>query len=540
MKFSSMSKAEKLCVIGMGVTLLIIIICAVLLYRHNQQKSGNQAEKNQNFGEATEELADEMINYPTNIQLNKPMKDFQMTGSDGLILNLSDFKGKNVIILFWTSWCKYCKEEFTYMEEYAKLLQNYDDVEFILLNKLDGEKETKEQALEYLEENEIPFTTYFDENLAIYEELGIKIVPTMLGIDSQGVLKICEPGFEGGADYLEAMINYIKFGGSYQTEQFIGEGLTSQEGGVYVNYYDVENESPSGYDVLSESQGIMMEYAVIKKDKVLFDRYYTYVKDKMLISDSLAGWMVTEKGVSKTNSSIDDLRIYRALYDANQLWGGYEEEVNRWEISIYRFNVNSKKQLVDYYDFKTKKKAKRFTLCFADLEALYLLKESNSDYLQTYDNAYELILGGFISNEFPFYYSWYDYEKSEYVADELNMAEAMYTLLHLARVGELKEETITQLEFMMESGGIKARYTTEGKVVEGYNYESTAIYALVAMIGQKIGNDNLITKAIARMEFMRVNDVSLSWNGAFSANEGKDIFSFDQCMPLLAYANLED
>ena len=49
----------------------------------------------------------------------------------------------------------------------------------------------------------------------------------------------------------------------------------------------------------------------------------------------------------------------------------------------------------------------------------------------------------------------------------------------------------------------------------------------------------MVTKAFARMELMHVNDSSLIWNGAFTAAEGKDIFSFDQCMALLAYGYLK-
>ena len=541
MKTSSRKRIEKLCIIGIIIALLVFAVCAKMLLREqkngkdNALGTGVDADDN---AEKEDTLADEIIYYPSQIQINETIPELTFYDEDGVEIKISDFRGKNVILLFWTSWCKYCKEEFQNMQEYSKLLEGYDDVEFILLNKLDGEKETKEQALTFLKENNIPFTTYFDEDLTIFNSLGIKIVPTMLGIDSEGVLKLCNPGNIGTADNLATMIQYVRNGGATETEKFITNELTV-EGGVHTNYLEIDRESPAGFDVLSESQGIMMEYAVLKKDKVLFDRFLDYVLQNMLMSNSLAGWMVTkEEGAAETNALVDDLRIFKAVYQANEHWGGYDELVKRWGENILEYNI-SNRQLVDYYDSKTNKKAKRITLCFLDLEAIELLNNVKNSNHDLYEQSYQLVEGGFINNEFPLYYSWYNYKKMEYVTDNLNMAEAMNTLLNLARVGELKDETIIWLENSLENGGIKARYTTAGGIVEGYNYESTAIYALVAMIGDEIGNTKLVTKAVARMELMRVNDSSLKWNGAFTAAEGKDIFSFDQCMALLAYGYLE-
>ncbi|MDF2944318.1 MAG: glycoside hydrolase [Herbinix sp.] len=539
MKFSSLNKIEKSCIVGILIAFLIIIVGAIFLITDKNGKNGsNTSEIDEDTGNS-EELADEMIYYPSSIQINEPVQDYTLYDANGISSRISDYRGKNVILLFWTSWCKYCKEEFKYMPEYAKLLESYDDVEIILINKFDGIKETKEQALTFLNENKIPFPSFFDENLMIYNSLGIKIVPTMIGIDSEGILKVCKPGQIGTVDNLKAFIDYVKFGGAADTEKFITNEMTTVEGGVHVNYLESEQPSPAGFDILSESQGIMMEYGVLKKDKALFDQYLNYVTKNMLVSDSLAAWMVTKEGsAADSNALVDDLRMYKALYRANQLWGGYDELLNNWGKSIIEYNTN-KNQPVNYYDFKAKKKANRISLCFLDFEALKLLEKIDTNVVGIYDNSNQLMKEGYISNDFPFYYSYYDYDKKEYSSDDLNMAEAMYTLLNLARVNELGENSITWIEKSLESTGIKARYTINGDIVEGYNYESTAIYAIVAMIGKEIGNNKMVTEALSRMELVRTFDSSLLWKGTFTTDDGKDIFSFDQCMALLLYGYLE-
>lgn len=528
------------CMICFGIALIIFAMGAVwLLKDYNGNRNTNTSDKRLESASGTStELADEMIFYPDNIQLNQKLQDLYFYKANSDVVKLSDFYGKNVIIMFWASWCEYCRDEFDYIKDYADLIKKHDDVEFILLNKLDGIKETREQAMAYLKENNIPFTAYFDEKLKIYNNLGIKIVPTFLGINRQGVLKICKPGNIGGSDGLSAFVDYVKYGGMYGTEQFITNQLTNDNGGVHTNYLESNNSSPSGYDVLSESQGIMMEYGVLKKDKALFERYLSYVTEKMLGSNSLASWIVTEEGKSNINSLVDDFRIYKALYQANKLWGGYDRLVKQWEKGILKYNTK-RNNIVDSYDFKYKKKAQRLTLCFADFEALQLLQQSDKRYEGIYENALQLVKAGYISNEFPLYYSWYDYEKKQYVPDNLNTAEAMYTLLNLAKAGELKKETIDWIKTTMNNGGIKARYTVEGKVVDGYNYESAAVYAIISMIAGQIHDDRLMSDALVRMERLRVNNKASLLNGSFSGNDEENIYSFDQCMPLLAYAYIE-
>jgi hypothetical protein len=87
----------------------------------------------------------------------------------------------------------------------------------------------------------------------------------------------------------------------------------------------------------------------------------------------------------------------------------------------------------------------------------------------------------------------------------------------------------------MDAGGVKARYKTDGTVVEGYYYDSTAVYALIAMIGEIEGDKKLQGKAPKKMEKMRIMDTAYPYYGAFGLEDGSGITSFDQVMAMLAY-----
>jgi peroxiredoxin len=150
-----------------------------------KQEIGN-TEKDK--GETVTKLTEKLDLLPNNYSLNDKMPEISFVTENNEELKLSNLKGKIVVMTFWASWCKHCKNELSHAQEFSSMLNKYKDVEFLLVDKLDGTKETKEQALKYLKDNNIPFKTVFDENLTVYKALGIKVVPTTLIINKNGVL----------------------------------------------------------------------------------------------------------------------------------------------------------------------------------------------------------------------------------------------------------------------------------------------------------------------------------------------------------------
>jgi len=57
---------------------------------------------------------------------NREAPDFAVVGSDGKKISLKDYKGKVVILHFWATWCKPCKEEFPAFEKLYQRLKGKD------------------------------------------------------------------------------------------------------------------------------------------------------------------------------------------------------------------------------------------------------------------------------------------------------------------------------------------------------------------------------------------------------------------------------
>jgi thiol-disulfide isomerase/thioredoxin len=111
-------------------------------------------------------------------------KDFTVIDVNGKEVSLSDFKGKPVVVNFWASWCPPCKEEMPYFNELYKELG--DEVQFMMVDLVDGSRETVDAAKAFIKENGYEFPVYFDTDQEAAIAYGIYSIPTSIFIDAEG------------------------------------------------------------------------------------------------------------------------------------------------------------------------------------------------------------------------------------------------------------------------------------------------------------------------------------------------------------------
>lgn len=121
--------------------------------------------------------------------------DFSLNTLEGGTASLSDFRGKVVVLNFWTSWCPPCKAEMPEFETLNQEFEDAGDVVLVTINLTDGQRETKEKAAEYIKDGGYTFRVLLDEKGEVGGMFGIEYIPTTAVIDAKGRLVT---GVQGG------------------------------------------------------------------------------------------------------------------------------------------------------------------------------------------------------------------------------------------------------------------------------------------------------------------------------------------------------
>ncbi|UQZ34031.1 hypothetical protein C2I18_11115 [Paenibacillus sp. PK3_47] len=322
-----------------------------------------------------------------------------------------------------------------------------------------------------------------------------------------------------------------------QLLDFIETQLSGPDG-IYTNLLDTDqsDEAATGHEVLSESASLIMRSAVLGGNQELFDRHWSIAR-AVFDMDGGFSYRYSPKLEKQypVNAAVDDLRLIGALYDAGKAFAdrSYTEEADKYALRFYSNNVKDG-YLKDFYDNYYKNTNEFITLCYINLSVLQKLSIPDGLRGILLHNMTGILQEGYLSNEFPFYETRFDYRTGKYSSENINTVESLLSILNLTEMKRQNPRSITYIKEQVEAGTLYGQYTRDGQPAN--DIRSTAIYALAAMIGAEAGDDDLYQAGLARMNEFRITDPDSPLYGGFGNPDTGEAYSFDNLMALLAYS----
>jgi peroxiredoxin len=163
--------------------------------------------------------------HPSYMGANRSAPKFTLTDSKGQQVSLDQYKGKVVILNFWTTNCGPCMAEMPELAELAKILKDRPDTALVTVSVDEDPKDAVAKVKSEIRKNsewisakgddELPFSVLFDPDSKVVKgKFGTSLFPETWIIDKNGVIRA---RFDGPKQWSSAsvveLIDDIRGGG---------------------------------------------------------------------------------------------------------------------------------------------------------------------------------------------------------------------------------------------------------------------------------------------------------------------------------------
>jgi thiol-disulfide isomerase/thioredoxin len=135
---------------------------------------------------------------------NRLAPEFELPSINGGKVRLSSYRGKVVILNFWTKTCRPCLEEMPSIADLAKALKAHPNVALVTITTDEDAKDARDTLKSVLGGGDPPFEVLIDsESKIVRDKYGTKLFPETWFIDQQGVIRA---RFDGSRSWASAMV----------------------------------------------------------------------------------------------------------------------------------------------------------------------------------------------------------------------------------------------------------------------------------------------------------------------------------------------
>ncbi|MGX9932555.1 MULTISPECIES: TlpA disulfide reductase family protein [Virgibacillus] len=177
----------------MKKTILIVVILAMFSWAlYDFVFSSNQTvQEDEETSVAKNTITSEVKDNPDEekaantdkegLNIGNMAPDFKLQTLDGETVQLSDFRGKRVMINFWATWCPPCRAEMPDMQKFHEK----KDIVILAINLTETESNLLD-VKRFVKDFELTFPILKDEKTTVANQYQIQPIPTSYMVDSKG------------------------------------------------------------------------------------------------------------------------------------------------------------------------------------------------------------------------------------------------------------------------------------------------------------------------------------------------------------------
>lgn len=138
------------------------------------------------------------------LKIGQQVPEFEYEMAPGVIQDITDLKGKLVMITFFATWCGPCRQELPHIQE--DIYNKYkSDIDFKLL--IFGREHSWKEVSKFQADNKYTMPFYPDPKRVIYSKFADQFIPRTFLISSEGKVIFSSIGFvEKDFDALKQLI----------------------------------------------------------------------------------------------------------------------------------------------------------------------------------------------------------------------------------------------------------------------------------------------------------------------------------------------
>jgi peroxiredoxin len=141
--------------------------------------------------------------HPNYAGADRKMPSFTLSDMNGREVSSEAFRGKVLILNFWTKTCGPCLQEMPELVDLAKILRGRTDVALITISTDEGPNDVRD-TLKSVLHDEAPFPILFDpESKVVAGKFGTHLFPETWIVDPRGVIRA---RFDGAREWSSSMV----------------------------------------------------------------------------------------------------------------------------------------------------------------------------------------------------------------------------------------------------------------------------------------------------------------------------------------------